>query len=209
MAYSDFTKAELNKKFGVKIKDASFLDDKRIKFINPSSWLVETLGRSDKLGFYTEKERSERVVTPILTELHELNNGSFKIYSGHIMNADDKLGLTGECDFLLSYGDVRLILETPIFIITEAKKQDIDAGTLACSAQLIGAKIFNEKEEYNSPLLFGCSTTGSEWQFIKYENNTILWDKTSYSSRNLPELLGVLQYIIDETKFYLDKKNEM
>lgn len=209
MAYSNFTKGELTKKFGVKIKDASFLNDKQIKSIEPSSWLIETLKRGDRLGFYTEKERSERVVTPILTELHELNNGSFKIHSGQLMNVDDKLGLNGECDFLLSYGDVNSILETPIFSITEAKKQDTDAGTIQCSAQLIGAKIFNEKDGYDSPLLFGCSTTGSEWRFIKYENNTILWDKTSYSSRNLPELLGVLQYIIDETRFYLDKKNEM
>ena len=82
-------------------------------------------------------------------------------------------------------------------------------GIIQCSAQLIGAKIFNEKENYDSPLLFGCSTTGVDWRFIRYENNTILWDQITYALRNLPELLGVLQYIIDETRFYLDKKNEM
>lgn len=209
MAYSNFTKDELKKKFGVKIKDANLFNSKQIKFIEPSSWLIETLTRLQNIGFATEKERSERLVTPVLAELHQLNEGSFKIYSGQIMNADDNAGLNGECDFLLAYGDVSDILETPIFTITEAKKQDIGLGIIQCSAQLIGAKIFNEKENYDSPLLFGCSTTGVDWRFIHYENNTIFWDKITYTLRNLPELLGVLQYIIDETKFYLDKKNEM
>ena len=121
------------------------------------------------------------------------------------MNADDTNGLNGECDFLLAYGDVSSILETPIFSIAEAKKNDIDIGTIQCSAQLIGAKIFNEREGYDSPLLFGCSTTGVDWRFIRYEKNTILWDPVIYSLQNLPQLLGVLQYIIDETKFYSER----
>jgi hypothetical protein len=207
MAYANFTKDELTKKFGVKIKEKFLFQDKNIKPISPSSWLEETIMRSHRLGYNTEKERSERLVSPILTELHQLNNWSFKIYSGQIMNADDKAGLNGECDFLLAYGDVSAILEAPIFSITEAKKNDTDIGTIQCSAQLIGAKIFNEKEGYDSPLLFGCSTTGSDWRFIKYENNTILWDQVIYSLRNLPELLGILQYIIDETKFYSERNN--
>ena len=209
MAYSNFTKDELKKKFGVKIKDAALFNNQIIKPIEPSSWLIETLTRLQKIGFSTEKERSERLVTPILAELHQLNEWSFKIYSGQIMNADDNTGLNGECDFLLAYGDVSDILETPMFTIAEAKKNDIGLGIIQCSAQLIGAKIFNEKEGYDSPLLFGCSTTGVDWRFIRYENNIILWDQITYSLRNLPELLGILQYIIDETKFYLDKKNEM
>jgi hypothetical protein len=209
MAYSNFTKGELTKQFGVKIKDASLFSSNEIKHIEPSSWLLETLTRLQKIGFATEKERSERLVTPVLAELHQNNEWSFKIYSGQLMNADDNAGLNGECDFLLAYGDVSDILETPIFTITEAKKQDIGLGIIQCSAQLIGARIFNQKEGFDSPLLFGCSTTGVEWRFIRYENNTILWDQIIYTLRNLPELLGVLQHIIDETRFYLDKKNEM
>ena len=209
MAYSNFTKDELKKKFGVKIKDAGLFNNKAIKPIEPSSWLIETLTRLQNIGFATEKERSERLVTPVLAELHQLNECSFKIYSGQTMNADENAGLNGECDFLLAYGDVSSVLETPIFTITEAKRHDIDLGIIQCSAQLIGAKIFNEKENYDSPLLFGCSTTGVDWRFIRYENKTLFWDQITYTLRNLPELLGVLQYIIDETKFYLDKKNEM
>ena len=45
MAYSNFTKDELKKKFGVKIKDAGLFNNKVIKPIEPSSWLIETLTR--------------------------------------------------------------------------------------------------------------------------------------------------------------------
>ena len=51
------------------------------------------------------------------------------------------------------------------------------------------------------------STTGVEWRFIRFENNMILWDQQTYTLGNLPELLGVLQYVIDETKFYASRKN--
>ncbi len=75
MAYQDFTIGELRKKFGVKIKDASVFDIKTIRRIEPSAWLIETITRFQKIGFATEKERSERLVTPILAELHQLNDG--------------------------------------------------------------------------------------------------------------------------------------
>ena len=82
MAYCNFTKSELTKKFGVKIKDGNLFNNQTIQLITPSSWLTETLIRLQKIGFSTEKERSERLVTPILAELHQLNEWSFKIYSG-------------------------------------------------------------------------------------------------------------------------------
>ena len=205
MAFSNFSKDELKKKFGVRIKENKLFNADQIKNIEPSGWLNQTLELSEHLGYETEKERSERLVSPILMELHRRNNGAFKIYSGQILNADDKLGLVGECDFLLAYGDVSAFLERPIFSVVEAKRNDISVGIVQCSAQLIGAKIFNEKEEYHSPLLFGCSTTGIEWQFLKYTDNTITWDSHRYSLSNLPQLLGVLQHIVDETGFYSDR----
>ena len=112
------------------------------------------------------------------------------------LDVDEKLGLKGECDFIFSHSRIQDFITSPIFCITEAKKQDLEGGTIQCSAQLIGAKKFNELEGNKISTLYGCSTTGIEWRFLKYENNNITIDETRYLLTELPKILGILQFII-------------
>ncbi|MEY4935406.1 MAG: hypothetical protein RIS64_1765, partial [Bacteroidota bacterium] len=67
-------------------------------------------------------------------------------------------------------------------------------------AQLIGAKKFNEMDIYPIDVLYGCSTTGIEWRFLKYVDNQIIIDEKRYFINELPQLLGVLQWIINTSK---------
>ena len=156
--------------------------------------------KATNLGFGSEKSCSERLVTPILLELSDLNNHIFSIYSGANLDVDVKLGLKGECDFIFSFSRIQDFVMSPIFCITEAKKQDLEQGTIQAAAQLIGAKKLNEIEKNPVEVLYGCSTTGVEWRFLKYQNNEIIIDETRYLISDLPNLLGVLQYIIDNSK---------
>ncbi len=93
MAYSKFTARALTKKFGVKFTAANLFE--KVKLIEPSDWLLLTLEKNQKLGFSSKKSRSERLVSPILTELNDINHNNFTIYSGEILNADEKQELTG------------------------------------------------------------------------------------------------------------------
>ncbi len=79
----------------------------------------------------------------------------------------------------------------------------MDQGTVQCAAQLIGAARFNEREKKAIPTLYGCATTGVEWQFLKLENNVCTLDKARYYTLELPRLLGVLQDVVDRTRQYL------
>jgi len=194
MAYSDFTSLDLMNNFGIKFKAKNLFPN--LQPVTPSEWLVSSLEKSNKMGFGSEKSRSERLVSPVLTELSEINNHSFSIYSGQNLDVDTNLGLRGECDFIFSFSRIQDFVLTPIFCITEAKKQDLEQGTLQVSAQLIGAKKMNELEGNNVKILYGCSTTGVEWRFIKYENNEIIVDEKRFLINELDLLLGALQYII-------------
>ena len=51
----------------------------------------------------------------------------------------------------------------------------------------------------NNPInfIYGCSTTGIEWRFLKYENQEIIVDEERFLVNELPRLLGVLQAIIE------------
>ncbi len=194
MAYSDFTALELKRRFGIQfLAKPMFLD---LAPLEPTPWLLDTLRRGQELGFGSEKSRSERLVTPVLLELSDRNHHAFSIYSGLNLDVDPEQGLRGECDFIFSFSRIQDFVTAPIFCITEAKRQDLEQGTVQCAAQLIAARRFNELEGNHPQVLYGCSTTGIEWRFLKYENNEIIIDEQRYFLTQLPALLGALQAVI-------------
>jgi hypothetical protein len=73
MPYSKFTNIEdIAQKFQLTLKSTILFPTK--KAIQPSSWLLETLDKAQKMRYLNEKERSERLTNPILTEIHDKNN---------------------------------------------------------------------------------------------------------------------------------------
>ena len=200
MPYTQFNARELTKKFGIQFKATHLFDTQNLPVIQPTNWIIEAIEKAMKIGFSSEKSRSERIVSPILMELSLMNDESFTIYSGMNLNVDEATGLNEECDFMLSFSKIQDFVVTPIFAITEAKKQDIESGTIQCAAQLIAANLFNQEEGHNFKTLFGCSTTGTEWRFLKLENNVITLDTERYFITNLTKLMSVLQFILNESE---------
>ncbi|TAE21052.1 MAG: hypothetical protein EAZ91_25670 [Cytophagales bacterium] len=198
MAYSDFTSRDLMQKFGIRFKATELFAD--CPPLQPSEWLLEALNRGQELGFGSEKSRSERLVSPILLELSNLNKHTFSIYSGMNLDVDEVAGLRGECDFIFSLSRIQDFVTAPIFCITEAKKQDLEQGTIQASAQLLGARKLNDLEGNRFETLYGCSTTGIEWRFLQLTGSAITIDERRYLITDLPELLGVLQCIVDQAK---------
>ncbi len=200
MAYSDFTLDRLMREFGVKVRgERSLFTD--VAPIEPSPWLSESLARANNIGFGSEKSRSERLVSPVLMELSNLNQDNFAIISGANLDVDVGRGLNGECDFILSFTRLQDFVQAPVFCITEAKKQDVEMGTAQCAAQLLGAAQLNRQAQQAIPTLYGCSTTGIEWRFLRFESNTFVLDETRYLISDLPKLLGVLQQVLNWQKF--------
>lgn len=198
MAYSDFSAIDLIRRFGIKFGAKDLFPG--ISEVMPTPWLIEALKKGNELGFGSEKSRSERLVTPVLLELSDNNHHSFSIYSGVNLDIDENAGLKGECDFIFSFSRIQDFVAAPVFCITEAKKQDLEQGTIQCAAQLIGAKKLNELEGNDIQTLYGCSTTGVEWRFLRLENNEVTIDEKRYLIADLPKLLGVLQTIVDTSR---------
>lgn len=198
MAYSDFTLFDLRQQFDAHFRAETLFPNAAP--IEASDWLKQALKMGEGIGFNSEKSRSERLVTPILLELCERNHRSFSIYSGMNLDVDPARGLRGECDFIFSYSRIQDFVTAPIFCIAEAKKQDLELGTLQCAAQLIAARRLNEFEGNPTQPLYGCSTTGVEWRFLKYEGTEFILDENRYYLAQLPALLGALQAIVDATR---------
>ena len=199
MAYSDFSALDLIRNFNVKFEATELFAS--TPEIAPSEWLTEALRKGREQGFASEKSRSERLVTPILMELSDLNDHDFSIYSGMNLDVDEAAGLRGECDFIFSLSRVQDFVSAPIFCLAEAKKQDLEQGTVQCTAQLLGARRLNELEGNSAlPTLYGCSTTGIEWRFLRLTDHTVTLDEDRYLITDLGKVLGVLQQILDESR---------
>lgn len=204
MAYGDFKKMQkVISAFGLEVKRYEIFLHK-IKPIEPSASLKKTLLTAQRIGFSSEKERSERLVSPVLTELVEINDFQITLYSGHDLNVDAQKGLKGECDFLITWGQKALeVIEAPIFSVVEAKKEDMDYGTAQCIAQSIGVQRFNAMSGKNFPYTYGCATDGLQWRFFKLENQTVHLDTNTLTLTQLPEILGAFQYALNDCKQFL------
>ncbi|MFI5458204.1 MAG: hypothetical protein ACHRXM_22470 [Isosphaerales bacterium] len=75
-------------------------------------------------------------------------------------------------------------------------QNDIEVGLGQCIAQMVGARIFNEREGRNIGPIFGCVTTGEAWQFLRLDNAVVGIDRKRYYIDNVGLLLAVWQAVI-------------
>jgi hypothetical protein len=83
-------------------------------------------------------------------------------------------------------------LESPIIALVEAK--DMEYGLAQGAAQLYGAKLFNDNDGKNIPILYGCATDGVEWQFMRFQADVFYLDVKVYTQ--LREILGVWHLVL-------------
>ncbi|MGB7442305.1 MAG: hypothetical protein WA919_14655 [Coleofasciculaceae cyanobacterium] len=197
MAYGDFSLNQVKKAFDLTEKSVQLFP--KVSVLEPSSWLQETLSYSLKLALLSssEKARSEFIIAPILIELERHNPDRLSIYSGENLDVDAEKGLKGECDFILAKGPISLTMEAPIISLVEAKKSDIKAGLGQCIAQMLGAQRFNKLEGNEISVVYGCVTTGEDWQFLMLEDTQVSIDNQRYYINELGKVLGVFQSIVD------------
>ena len=194
MAYSAFTNLEIKNKFGVVQAFQSDL----FAGVAPqaaSEHLLQTLssGISFALIQGSEKARSEFIIAPVMIELWRLASDSISIFSGMDFTVAPEQGLNGVCDFVISRSTFRSDIEAPVVVAVEAKQEDFRKGITQCMAEMIAARLFNERQ--NKPLgeIYGCVTTGDVWRFLVLREQQALIENTTFDIReDLDRILGIL-----------------
>lgn len=199
MAYSNFTIEEVIKAFQLETDEAADISSD-IESIVPSEHLTTTLSRNVPLALAigTEKAKSELIVTNVLVELREKFEQRISLFSGIDFSVDVEKGLTGVCDFLVSLSPVQYYLEAPIIILVEAKKDEPTTGFGQCIAEMLAAQHFNTQKGNDIPVIYGASTTGTVWQFLKLEGQQLCIDKVPYSIGQCDKILGVLVSMVEQ-----------
>lgn len=198
MAYSSFTLNDIEKRLEVEIKSVFGLFE-NIEPADISPHLAETLRENVPLAIAvsTEKARSELIVSPILVELRKTLNREISVFSGVEFNVDFEKGLNGVCDFLVSQSSQQLLVHAPIITLVEAKNDNIKNGLPQCIAEMVAARIFNEREQSAIQTIFGVVTTGTMWSFLKLESESVLIDFNEYPIENANQIFGILLSMVN------------
>ena len=119
-------------------------------------------------------------------------------FSGIDFNVDPENGLTGVCDFLVSLSPMQSLLQTPVIVLVEAKKDDPAPRLGQCVAEMLAAQRFNAEKGNDIPCIYGSATTGTEWKFLKLEENRLFIDITVYPIAQCDKILGILSGMVKQ-----------
>ncbi|MBN8723346.1 MAG: hypothetical protein J0M03_10475 [Acidobacteria bacterium] len=196
MSYSDFTINSLKEKFKLNFIYDVCLFAEIVEYKIPD-YLKLLLERyvSLALAIDTEKARSEYIVAPILGELKWNYKNKISLFSGSVFNVDEKLGLTGVCDYLISQTPEQYTITAPIIVIVEAKNDNIKSGVPQCVAEMFAAQVFNKKQNNSIKNIYGVVSTGTNWKFLKLSENTLYVDVVEYYIDAPEKILGILSSI--------------
>ena len=199
MAYSNFTLEMVRTAFQLEIVESAGIFSE-IASVDPSEHLATTLARNVPLAITinTEKAKSELIIADILVELREQLERRISIFSGIDFNIDDETGLIGVCDFLVSLSPVQSFLEAPVIILVEAKKDDLTVGLGQCVAEMLAAQRFNTEKGNDIPYIYGATTSGTDWRFLKLEGQRLHIDMVIYPIAQCDKILGILSSMVEQ-----------
>ena len=197
MAYSNFTLATVLSTFDLKTIESVGLFS-HIEPVTPRPHFTTELAKKVPLAatIGTEKARSELIVADVLFELREHFEERISLFSGVEFNVDAENGLAGVCDFLISLSPLQTVLEAPVIMLVEAKKEDLIGGLGQCVAEMLAAQRFNGEKGNNVSHIYGAVTSGTNWLFLKLAEKCLQIDLTIYPIALCDKILGILSSMI-------------
>ncbi|MBP0020412.1 MAG: hypothetical protein J7647_23020 [Cyanobacteria bacterium SBLK] len=200
MSYSEFTLSQLESEFNLILQERVEIF-KEIKPVAPSQLLREILEENIPLalGIDTEKARSELIIAPMMVELRKYFQRQISFFSGVDFSVEKAKGLTGRCDFLISYSPKQLEIAVPVVALVEAKNDNIKSGIAQCIAEMVAAQIFNERKQNQILCIYGAITTGSNWKFLRLVGRRVDIEAGEHFIGDLEGLFGILLAMIETT----------
>ena len=205
MSYSEFTTiGKVKQAFGLTtVEGVRFLP--QVEAIAPSLTLATFLEESLPVAVATgsEKARSELIISPVLLEVRKLLLRQISLFSGEEFTVDLAAGLSGVCDFLISYSPEQLEIEAPVVVIVEAKKADLKTGIGQCVAEMVAAQKFNEAKGNQIPAIYGSISSGTQWRFLKLEGQTVTVDLSDYPLPPVDQILGFFVWMVQQSQNFI------
>lgn len=194
MAFSDYKNiSQVQKEFGIKYTEESFLV---VAPLEPSAHFRQEFefDRENIDIFTSEASRTELIITPILREVYKRFHNQYSFWIQKPLAYNDKL--TGTPDYMIATRSPlgKTVLEFPLVVIVEAKKNDFEQGWGQCLAELVAAQKINDDAALP---VYGIVTDGELWKFGKLVGDTFTSNREGYTVGDLAELFGALNFIFE------------
>ena len=173
-------------------------------FIHPEPFPVQEYFRTSlkaRLACWpvncSESAVCENLLYPVLQEV-ALAYADVLVVWSHIpiYRGDDLLGVP---DYLIAKRSPlsKEVLETPLAMIMEAKKNDFDQGWAQCLAAMCAAQEMNGNSQRT---IYGGVSDGFIWRFGKIQGSIFARNSQEYSLTHLDELLAALNHLLSLCK---------
>jgi hypothetical protein len=183
--------AQVQEEYEIQYKEFNFISVNKIKvsklFLKEFEFNVKNLD-----AFSSEGARCELVILPILREAYKNYVEKFVLWVQKSIRYDKKLN--GTPDYIVSKRSKlgKTVLEYPLLIVAEAKKNDFDQGWGQCLAELLAAQKLNDDNERP---VYGIVTDGKSWEFGQLEKKVFTKNIESFPVSHVEAILGILDFL--------------
>jgi hypothetical protein len=139
----------------------------------------------------------ENLLFPVLDEVARSYYDYLAIWSHVSLYHGDRM--LGTPDYLIAKRSPLSIevIDTPLAMIMEAKKNDFDLGWGQCLAAMYAAQTLNGDSER---VVYGGVSDGLIWRFGKLQEQTFTRDTKDYALSRLDELFAALNHVLQLCK---------
>ncbi len=142
----------------------------------------------------------ENLIYPLLKEAWKNYADIFAIWSHTSLEYDDEL--TGIPDYLISKRSAlgKIIFDSPLLAVVEAKKDNFSAGWAQCALEMIAIQKINDDEQL---VIYGLVSNGEIWEIAMLQNQQFIFYDKRFVIEELDNLFNVLISILEACKLQL------
>ena len=193
MAFSDFkTISDVQKKYRIKYSEDNLIVSQEL--LPSDSFIKDFEFNKENIDlFASEASRSEIIISPLLREVYKKYYQKYSFWIRKSISYDEIL--SGTPDYIFSRRSElgKTVLEKPIVIVVEAKKNDFEHGWGQCLAELFASQKINDNFFRG---VYGIVTDGNLWQFGKLVADNFIKDSGNFTIDNLPRVYGALENLV-------------
>lgn len=145
----------------------------------------------------------ENLIYPLLKEAWKNYADIFAIWSHTSLEYDDEL--TGIPDYLISKRSAlgKIIFDSPLLAVVEAKKDNFSAGWAQCALEMIAIQKINDDAQL---VIYGLVSNGEIWEIAMLQNQQFIFYDKRFVIEELDTLFNVLVSILETCKLQLVKR---
>lgn len=193
MAYGEFDLRTVEPRFGLTTDGTSDLFG-QVPALPVPPLLRQLLDEwtADALAVNTEKSRSESTIAPIFEAAAKLAPPPVQVFSGTSFDVDRERGLTGTCNFALTWSPQRSFIRSPVVCVAEAERDNVTGGYGQCAPGVVAARNVNERDGGEPRPIYGVATSGTIWKFLLLDGDTLRTDVPEHYLPDVAKIVGVL-----------------